>query len=154
MAPSDQTFTLKMSSFTDDNLSSKKTATLQIRMRHRYQVHLQTYNDAGTRALIFFDEAASQEVTSNHFAMPPPVITLLPLRRLFVLNALARLHIEGSLCQCLGPRIEKYVFRTAENFGFKGFGVVADLEVTKAYVYDHKTGRSLMAAAQVPTLKE
>lgn len=147
MAPSDQTFTLKMSSFTDDNLTLKKTATLQIRMKNRY-------NDAGTRALIFFDEAASQEVTSNHFAMPPPVITLLPLRRLFVLNALASLHIEGSLCQCLGQRIEKYVFRTAENFGFKGFGVVADLKVTKAYVYDHKTGRSLMAAAQVPTLKE
>lgn len=146
---STETFTMQTYSFKKDNATQNTMVTLQIRMRHKYcQVHLQTYDDSVALPLTFVREVVvSPVVTSDRFPMPPFVIALPPLRRRSILNALESLGIEGSLCKCLAPSIEKCVIREAERFGYKGFEVVAELEFTTVYGYVHE-----MAATSSPRL--
>ena len=134
-----ETFTLKTYSYKNEKATQSTTATLQIRITHKNLVHLQTHNSVVGGGLTFVHEAvvSPEVVISDRCAMPPHIIALPPMRRRSILKALASVSIDGSLCECLAPSIEKYVVQEAERFGYKGFGVVAELEVTKAYDHRH-----------------
>lgn len=133
--------------------SKLRHQTLEILTRQRLRLRVLTSNglDVPSLSTCVLDDVVSPDLTTNPIAVPPRVVALPELRQYCIRNALSSLEISRTVCERVAPQIEKYMVEAAEVYGFGGFWVVAEIEVTKADIFDQHKARSSLGVIKLST---